>query len=282
MKLILALVLSLLAAPAAAQDAFDVSRAVLEGGSPSVADRAITATVTQVNFTDDGVVIDFTKREGPNRWPDVVPPGWDGPIEYTLWIGMQLQGQWHVCGVIEFWFGRGIDADKNAGSNVTLNQQIQRNWTYFCGPMARQPNPGEPVAFFVTSGDQRRMDVAAVRERSNVVVVPFPASAPAVFPMSALLPPVFTQPPISAPPAPPASPPSGPAPVTVQAPATLPSTDLSVVYAQLAAIRSQLDVTAQELHTLKVEVEANWTRYVAPVLKYAAAIAVGILAKWKM
>lgn len=238
------LLVFLVQAPAVAQDAFDLSAAVLEGGSPSIADRGLTATITQVNFTAGGVVIDFTKRDGAFRWPDVVPPGWDGPVEYTLWIGMQQQGRWHVCSVIEFWFGRGLDADTNAGGDVTRDQQIQRNWTYFCGPMARQPNPGEPIAFVVTAGDQRRMDVAAVRERSNVVVVPFPASAPAVFPMSA-------------PPIPTPTPAPSPVPVPVPLPAPLPSIDLSAVLLQLQMLDARLMNLASRVEAVNEQVQAG-------------------------
>jgi hypothetical protein len=64
---------------------------------------------------------------------------------------------------------------------VTRNNQIAANWTYYCGAMARQPAPGEQVGFFVTAGDQRLKDVAITHERSNVVVVPFPAFAGQTF-----------------------------------------------------------------------------------------------------
>jgi hypothetical protein len=36
------------------------------------------------------------------------------------------------------------------------------------------------------------------------------------------------------------------------------------------------------VHTLKTEVEANWTRYAVPILKYAAVFGAGILAKVKL
>ena len=64
---------------------------------------------------------------------------------------------------------------------MTINNQIAVNWTYYCGPMARQPAPGEQVGFFVTAGDQRMKDVSATHERSNIVVVPFPAAAGRTF-----------------------------------------------------------------------------------------------------
>jgi hypothetical protein len=89
---------------------------------------------------------------------------------------MNIGGRWHTCGTIEYWFGLAA-----SGGDVTRNNQIAANWTYQCGPMARQPAPGEQVGFFVTAGDQRLKDVAATHERSNTIIVPFPSSAGQTF-----------------------------------------------------------------------------------------------------
>lgn len=269
----------------AAQDAVPVQSLMLEGGSPSVADRAQTATITQVNFTPTGLVIDFTKRDGPGRWPDVVPPGWDGPLQYTVWIGMQLQGQWHVCAVLEFWYGRGLWADQDAGGDATSNQQIQRNWTYFCGPLARQPNPGEPVLFLVTAGDQRRMDVAAVRERSNLVVIPFPASAPAVFPMGSIPTPIPTPTPVPTPSPVPAPPPvPAPLPTPGPIPPLVGTVDLSPMLNQMAINQQQVlaaiaDVK-KDVAEFRAAVRSKWAAFVNhPIVKYGSAIALGWLTR---
>jgi len=179
MKRLLGLVLGLLllASPinAEAQDAIDLGTAGLQCGSPVVFDRVSTATMTGLTFRADGVVVEFTKKFDTTtpRWPDVTPPGWDGPLQYTLWLGMRNGAEWNVAGLIEYWYG--LEA---SGGNVILDNQILKNWTYDCGPMARQPAAGEPVAFFVTAGSQRKKDVFLVRERSNVVVVPFPGAVP--------------------------------------------------------------------------------------------------------
>jgi hypothetical protein len=44
-----------------------------------------------------------------------------------------------------------------------------------------QPAPGEQVGFFVTAGDARNNGRVVVKERSNVVVVPFPGAGGGVF-----------------------------------------------------------------------------------------------------
>ena len=159
-----------------ANDMFSLAGASVYASPAGVASWPATATITSISFRSDGVAVEFTKKNGAGRWPDVTPPGWDGPIQYTLWIAMNIGGRWHTCGTIEFWNGLAA-----SGGDVTRNNQIAANWTYQCGPMARQPAPGEQVGFFVTAGDQRLKDVAATHERSNTIVVPFPASSGQTF-----------------------------------------------------------------------------------------------------
>ena len=102
-----------------------------------------------------------------------MPPGWSGGLQYTLWIVLNINGQWHASGCIEFW--RGL---YESGGPVT---GYARDWYYDpvrWGAMAgHQPAPGEQVGFFVTSGDARNNGPSSVMERSNVVVVPFPSAA---------------------------------------------------------------------------------------------------------
>jgi hypothetical protein len=99
-------------------------------------------------------------------------------------------------------------------------------------PMARQPAAGELLAFFVTAGDQRKKDVATVRERSNVVLVTMPAATPAIYPFSAPAPV-----PTPVPPAPIPLPPPPPAP---EPPAPLPSVDVCAgLGVQIAHLQQQ-------------------------------------------
>jgi hypothetical protein len=247
LRIVLALLIALaLAAPADAQDAFDLTRATVECSSPKdVGTLPITTTITTLDVATSGVIATFDKRDGPRRWPDVRPPGWDGDIQYTLWIGMQIRGEWHVASPIEFWYTRGLQGD-DAGGDITRDMQVARNWTYDCGQMARQPSAGESVAFFVTAGDQRKRDVFAVHERSNVVVVPFPANAPATFTFAAAPQPVVTPPPVATPP-----------PVVVPPPQ--PGLDLSGVYAQIASMSLKLDDLARASGDAHAAINQNVT-----------------------
>ena len=72
-----------------------------------VANWPITARISVLDFSSGGVDVEFTKKDGPGRWPDVTPPGWDGGIEYTLWMVVNIDGQWYTAGGVEFWNGLG-------------------------------------------------------------------------------------------------------------------------------------------------------------------------------
>jgi hypothetical protein len=165
-------------------DGFDLSGASVCTSYPQdVAIWPVTTKITALDFTAQGVRVEFDKKDGPNRWPDVRPcckedgSAWDGDIQYTLWIAMQIGGRWYTNGPIEYWHG----LDRSGGNILAGGEQIAINWTYDCGVMKRQPAPGELVGFFVTAGDQRKKDYFKVHERSNVIVVPFPATLPITF-----------------------------------------------------------------------------------------------------
>jgi hypothetical protein len=170
----------------AAGDAFDISRAVQHRGTPFI-NWPVTTQITRLELRPTGVHVEFSKREGAGRWPDVTPAGWDGPLQYCLGIAMLIDGTWHVTAPIQFWSG--LDA---SGGNVGdpapkdngLRGTVHGDWCYSAewGPMQRQPAPGEQVGFFVIAGNVRGVDdVVSVRERSNVVVVPFPDARGALF-----------------------------------------------------------------------------------------------------
>ena len=165
--------------PVRGADGVDLRSATVTGGSPSdVANWPVTTQLTVLDFQSSGVAVGFTKKDGGGRWPDVVPPGWDGAIQYTLWMVVNVDGHWYTSGGVEYWYGLGRSGGQPS--------RFASNWYYspaVWGPLAgHQPVPGEQVGFFVTAGDARAKDVRAVTERSNVVVVPFPSDGGAYFP----------------------------------------------------------------------------------------------------
>jgi len=159
-------------------DMFALNTAIIENAPPDIATWPQTATLTVVDWQASGVFVDFTKKSGVGRWPDVIPPGFTGPIEYTLWLFEFISGQWFGSGVIQFWFG----LDRNGGPP----SGVAANWYYDAGrwgPLAgRQPAVGEQVGMMVSAGNARNQTtVSSVQERSQVVLLPFPSDNGAIY-----------------------------------------------------------------------------------------------------
>lgn len=131
-----------------------------------------TSLLQRLEFAGNGVHVEHSKNLGQGSWPDFTPPGWDGALQYTLWIFLNLGGTWHGSGCIQFW----RTCERNGGPP----EEFAANWYYAAdrwAPMTgHQPTRGERVGFMVSAGDARNAGVVSVQERSNIVVVPFPAS----------------------------------------------------------------------------------------------------------
>jgi hypothetical protein len=154
---------------------FNFSRARIWDNPPDVGSWPVGARITYIEFTGDSLRVDFDRRDGPDRWPDVVPPGWTGALQYTLGMCRNVQGEWNCSAVIQFWHGRSLDETAPAS-------RFWREWWYDSarwGPLASvRPEEGEMVGIFVAAGDlrQRAFSQAScprVCEVSNVVLVPF-------------------------------------------------------------------------------------------------------------
>ncbi|HEY8089523.1 MAG TPA: hypothetical protein VIF09_16795 [Polyangiaceae bacterium] len=188
------------AADAAPPTTLDLHQATLYDNPPGLADWPVTTQITDVEFQyqgADGVHVEFSKRDGTGSWPDVTPPGWTGPLEYTLGFAEYINGQWYASAAIEFW--RGLPA---AGGNVAedidtkaqctafgaaSSCQVAKNWYYDgrWGALAGyQPATGEIIGVFVVAGNLRGVtdgSQSPVQERSNVVLVPMPGFAGAKY-----------------------------------------------------------------------------------------------------
>jgi hypothetical protein len=154
-----------------------------------------TSTITLIQTSGQYVIVDHTKRTGPNKWHE--EPFGDGGIQYTLGMCVNLNGSgnWACSAVIQFWEGREL----TAGGGV---DEIGSNWFYDArwGPlMGHQPARGEVVGMFVGAGNLRgRTDPSYVTcitecERSNVVLIPWGTDyvgSPSLLktPISALMP----------------------------------------------------------------------------------------------
>ncbi len=129
-----------------------------------------TATLERLEFRRTGVHVEHSKRLGEGCWPNFRPPGWDGDLQYTLWIFLLLDGAWHGSGCIEFW----QSCDENGGPP----DEFAKNWYYDpnrWAPMTgHQPVIGESVGFMVSAGDARNSGAQSVQERSQIVRMDFP------------------------------------------------------------------------------------------------------------
>jgi hypothetical protein len=131
--------------------------------------------ITSVEFTGNAMRVDFDRREGSNRWPDQIPPGFAGALQYTLGMCRFVENGWHCSAVVEFWHGRSID-------DTAPPSRFWREWWYDSarwGPLATNPpQEGETIGVYVGSGDLRgrawtRATCPGVCERSNIVFVKF-------------------------------------------------------------------------------------------------------------
>jgi len=167
-----ALLLATVPALVHAQDQIDVSGARVYGSPGDIMRWPVTARIQSVTFTPVGFPTRFDRMSGPNRWPDEITPGWEGPLQYTLGMCLRSKtdGQWDCSAVVQFWYGR-QDSDPNS---TAAPYAVDREWFYDAnrwGPLAyRNPAPGEVVGVFVVRGDARG-NVPPNRERSNVAAV---------------------------------------------------------------------------------------------------------------
>jgi hypothetical protein len=166
--------------PVAANDMVSLSSATILNSPRDLARWPVTTAISLIDIRSNGVHAEFSKRNGPGRWPDFTPPGWDGPLQYTLGMLMNIGGQWYASAPVEFWFG--LDY---AGGPPS---QYAQNWFYDPGrwaPMTyHQPQVGEQIGFFVCAGDCRNTSDGSkspVKERSNVVIVSMPSDGGATF-----------------------------------------------------------------------------------------------------
>lgn len=158
-------------------DMIDLSQAQIVN-APDVQSWPVGATIQRVEFDGERTMVVFDRMYGPNRWPDVTPAGWDGPIQYTVWLFRFIEHRWVGSAFIEFWHGRewtGYVGDPDVPSVWHRNWYYDARWSplYGSGPI----QPLEKIGLMVTSGDARdkkgpywSSQHPDVGERSNIVV----------------------------------------------------------------------------------------------------------------
>jgi len=144
---------------------FDFTKAIIQDNPPSLGSWAQTSNITLVDFSTGRLIVDFDKRDGPNRWPD--SPFGSGTIEYTLGMCLNISNQWYCSAVVQFWYGR----DLPSGGDV---DNIAGEWFYdsrWGAMQGHQPAPGEIVGIFTAAGNLRDSGTSVSQERTNVQFV---------------------------------------------------------------------------------------------------------------
>jgi hypothetical protein len=157
---------------------FSLLQATILDSPDNFAFFAETAKITTLVMGPTGISVDFTKKHGPDRWPDIYPPGFDGPIQYCLGMAWKIDGHWYASAPIEMW------NERPEGGGPPGEYAL--NWFYNparWAPMTfHQPQPGETIGFFVVAGDVRGFNSnQKYQERSNVVLVPMPDGGGATY-----------------------------------------------------------------------------------------------------
>lgn len=160
---------------------FDFSQAVILNSPPDLADWPETAKITSITFLPDSFPVEFDRRDGPDRWPDMIPAGFTGPLEYTLGMCVNPNNQrWYCSGVVQFWYGRTLTDSGHPG-------RVGEEWFYDPARWGAinfyQPSDGELVGIWVGAGNLRdgsnitRATCPRVCERSNVALIPWSTGA---------------------------------------------------------------------------------------------------------
>jgi len=145
---------------------FSLKNAVILNNPPDLPSWAETTAITMIDLRGPYVLVDFDKRQGAGRWPE---SGFgDGGIQYTL--GMCLnRNQWYCSAVIQFWDGRELEAGGGVNA-IGFDWYYDARWAPIAG---YQPSQGETVGVFVAQGYLRDSGKTSVKERSNVVLLPY-------------------------------------------------------------------------------------------------------------
>jgi hypothetical protein len=146
---------------------------IIVGGSPDVRGWAVTSQITQLGFANHMIYLNHTKL---GQWPGVDIGG--ALQESTLWVFFKINGQWYATGA-ERWRPNQTEKTLYSPTDISTGWFYNNNWS----PMWNYiPSPGEQVGFMVVAGSTRLDNNAPVHERSNILLIPWPATTPAYFP----------------------------------------------------------------------------------------------------
>lgn len=146
---------------------FNLQTANVWDNPPDFKSWAETSQITSINFTDSAILVDFDRRDGPDRWPDV---GFgSGALEYTLGMCVNINGEWNCSATVQFWYGRDLEASGRP-DEIGINWWYDQRWGHLLG---YQPACGETVGIYAAAGNLRDSGNVIAKERTNIVLMPF-------------------------------------------------------------------------------------------------------------
>lgn len=140
---------------------------------PEVARWPITVGIKAITLipTPDGGYAFELDWLGGRPWPDSVTQGWDGPLQYTVWMGTRILGKWVIGGFIQMWSSR-------PSTGAPLTSQY-KDWAYDTSRWPTLSNlftllPGTDVIMMVVAGNTRGgqeyvPETIQLQERSNII-----------------------------------------------------------------------------------------------------------------
>ena len=146
---------------------FNLQNANVWDNPPDFKSWAETSAITSIVFTDSAILVDFDKRDGPDRWPDVGFGG--GALEYTLGMCVNISGEWNCSATVQFWHGRDLEASGRP-DEIGINWWYDGRWGHLLG---YQPTCGETVGIYAAAGNLRDSGNVIAKERTNIVLMPF-------------------------------------------------------------------------------------------------------------
>lgn len=134
-----------------------------------------TTLITNIEVAPDNVRIGFTAKDN-GQWPDQNLLDNGGMVQYTVWLFLNINGQWVGSGFIQMWGGR--DGVGDGIFDFVNNWYYSERWAPMTGH-AIQPN--EAIGFMVTAGNERDGVSTQLAERSNIVTIPAVSSGSFTF-----------------------------------------------------------------------------------------------------
>jgi hypothetical protein len=100
---------------------FSLRLATITNSPPGIVDWPETTRITLLEFKGgpeevSGIRVEFSKKNGPGRWPDVVPPGWAGPLQYCLGMVLKIDGKYYADAPVQMW----NDRERGGGAHRCL------------------------------------------------------------------------------------------------------------------------------------------------------------------